>query len=126
MDLQVEMSVPVGRGQTQAGPIFDLQRSRVDSTVVCPVGKTLILGGTRQLTESINVNSETPILGRIPLLQFFFSERGKMRRDRQVLVLVSPQLARAPEDSRPAVEQTQDTLKKSEEPLSILRNRRRQ
>jgi Flp pilus assembly secretin CpaC len=120
LDLNVEMSVPVPQGSSIAGPIYNLKRSRMESTVVCPIGKTLIMGGTKQLTEGININSETPILGQIPVLQFLFSSRTKSKTDRQVLILISPQIARAPIAAAPASDQTVDTQAKADKPLSIL------
>ncbi|MEI8039863.1 MAG: pilus assembly protein N-terminal domain-containing protein [Verrucomicrobiota bacterium] len=122
MDLQVEMSVPVPAGSSPAGPIYNLHRSRIDSTILCPVGKTLIMGGTKQLTEGVHIDSETPGLGKIPVLKFLFSERTKNREDRQVLILISPQIAKAPTVSAPVSDQTANTPEKAAKPLSIMKH----
>ena len=121
LDLQVEMSIPVQQGSSPAGAIYNLKRSRMESTVVCPVGKTLVMGGTKQLTEGVNIDSETPILGKIPVLQFLFSERSKTRQSRQVLILVSPQISRAATAAEATSNQTIDTPEKAAKPLNILK-----
>ena len=121
LDLQVEMSIPVQQGSSSAGAIYNLKRSRMETTVVCPVGKTLVLGGTKQLTEGVNINSETPILGKIPVLQFLFSERSKTKQSRQVLILMSPQISRAAIASNPVSDQTADTQEQAAKPLNITK-----
>ena len=121
LDLQVEMSVPVPQGSSPAGAVYNLKLSRLETTVVCPVGKTLIIGGTKQLTEGININSETPILGQVPVLQFLFSNRSKSKTNRQVLILISPQIASAPTPAPAVSDQTADTPEKASKPLSILK-----
>lgn len=121
LDVQVEMSIPVQQGFSPAGAIYNLKRSRIESTVVCPVGKTLIMGGTKQLTEGVNIDSETPFLGKLPILQFLFSERSKASSSRQVLILISPQIARAPTMAAPVSDQTADSQEKANKSLSILK-----
>jgi hypothetical protein len=121
LDIQVEMSVPVLAGRSQSGPIYDKKETRLESTIACPVGKTLIMGGTKQLTEGITIESETPILGKLPGLQFLFSDRKKDKTARQVLILVSPQMAKAPTSAAPVSDQTADTQEKAAKPISVLK-----
>jgi type II secretory pathway component GspD/PulD (secretin) len=91
----------------------------MDSTIVCPIGKTLVMGGTKQLTEGVSIDSETPILGKIPVLQFLFSERSKTKQGRQLLILISPQISRAPTAAEATSNQTADTEEKAAKPLKI-------
>ncbi len=119
LDVNVELSIPVPSGNSAAGPIFDIQRSRLESTVRCPVGKTLIMAGTQQMTEGININSRTPILGQIPLLSFLFSEKSKSKTERKVLILISPHIAADPTDSQPLVDQTRGVDAQSRRPLRM-------
>ena len=125
LDLEVELSVPVIAGNSPAGPIYDLKRSRISSTILCPIGKTLILGGTKQLTEAINVTG-TPILRDIPVLNFFFSQKNKSFNDRRVLILISPQIASAPTSAPPAVKETVGTIEDANKPLTTLGNKKSQ
>jgi len=119
LDLEVEFSVPVIIGESNGTPIYDLRRSRASSSVSCPIENTLILGGTKQLTEKFTTEG-TPILGKIPLLSFLFSEKKSTRVDRRVLILISPQISRAPTAAPPAVEQTIGTVERSNQPVTNL------
>ena len=121
LDLQVEMSIPVQQGSSPAGAIYNLKRSRMESTVVCPVGKTLVMGGTKQLTEGVNIDSETPFLGKLPVLQYLFSERSKAKSTRQILILISPQISRPATASEATSNQTADTVEKADKPLKITK-----
>lgn len=116
LDMNVELSVPVPK----AGR-FELKQNRMEASISCPIGKTLILGGHKELTEGVQITSETPILGKVPGLQFLFSERDKNKAQRQVLTLVSVQLNKAPKASAPVSDQTADTEEKSAKPLNILK-----
>ena len=116
LDLDVELSVPIAKGQS-----FDLKQNHMETSITCPIGKTVILGGHKELTEGVSIDSETPILGKIPGLQFLFSERTKTKSQRQVITLVSVQLNKAPTASAPISDQTTNTLEKADKPLSILK-----
>ena len=120
LDINTEFSIPVAKGATAAGPIYDVEKSSIESSLLCPSGKTIIMGGTKQLTEAVNIKSAVPILGSIPVLQFLFSERGHVRDDRQILILVSPQIAKAPIATPALVNETSDTEEKAKKPISIL------
>jgi len=88
--------------------------------VLCPVGKTFIMAGTKELFEGIS-NEGVPILRKIPLLSFFFSEKNSKLENRKLLIMISPQIARAPERAAPAVEQTLPVLQEVEKPLTNLK-----
>ena len=120
LDVNLEFCIPVANGTGAAGPIFDMQKSKLESTLLCPVGQTMIMAGTKQLTESINIKSAVPLLSKVPVLQFIFSEKGHLKTDRQILVLVSPQIAGPPTAAQPLVDQTSETTNKANKPLSIL------
>jgi type II secretory pathway component GspD/PulD (secretin) len=124
-DLELELSAPILIGMSPGGPIYDVKRSRISSAVQCGIGKTLIMGGTKQLSEGLNV-SGTPILEKIPILNFLFSERKQTRDARQVLILMSPQMAPLPTSAPPAVEQTAGTLEQVEKPVTTLGGKKKQ
>jgi Flp pilus assembly secretin CpaC len=123
LDLEVELSAPFIQGNSPAGPIYDLKRSRMGSTILCPLGKTLIMAGTKQLTEGLTV-SGTPFLSQIPLLNFLFSQKSQTRDERRVLILISPQISRAPTPAPPAVEQTIGTMQDANKPVTTLREKK--
>jgi pilus assembly protein CpaC len=51
----------------------------------------LVLGGLKQ-TETVRVVKKIPILGEIPVLGFFFSSRQTQQTDKDLLVVVTPEL----------------------------------
>ena len=116
LDMNVELSVPVPKSGR-----FELRQNRMEVSISCPIGKTLILGGHKELTEGVQITSETPILGKVPGLQFLFSERKKDKSQRQVLTLVSVQMSKAPTASAPVSDQTADTEEKAAKPLNITK-----
>ena len=119
LELEVELSVPINKGNSPAGPIYDLKRNRISSSIQCPIGKTLIMGGSKQLTEGVT-RSGTPVLGKVPLMSFLFSEKTETRDERSVLIMISPQIARAPSAAPALVEQTSGTAAEAEKPLTPL------
>jgi hypothetical protein len=119
LDVDLELSTPI-----PAGGDYDLKRNRINSTVLCPVGKTFVMAGTKELFEGITKEG-VPILRNIPLLSFFFSEKGSKLENRKLLILISPQIARAPEKAAPAVDQTIGTVQEVEKPLTNLKPQQR-
>jgi type II secretory pathway component GspD/PulD (secretin) len=117
LDLDLELSTPIPVGQD-----YDLKRNRLNSTVLCPLGKTFIMAGTKELFEGINKEG-VPFLRNIPLLSFFFSEKGSKLENRKLLIMISPQLARAPEAAAPAVEQTIGTVQEADKPVTNLQKK---
>jgi len=95
MDLAVEVSQTVesdiGADVNLVGPT--VQKSEVAAKVSIPDGSTGIIGGL--VSENMNRSrSQTPILGDIPLLGFFFKNRGAQRSKRNLVVLVTPTIVR--------------------------------
>lgn len=64
---------------------------KVETTVQCPDRGGIIIAGMRDIV-SRDLNSSTPILGEIPILQFFFSRKVKSDERRRVIILVSPEI----------------------------------
>src|SRR5262245_9073849 len=64
-----------------------LQKSSVRTTVTMPDGGTLLLGGLK-FYEQVDATSEVPVLGKIPVLSFFFSRKGSYINRRNLLILI--------------------------------------
>jgi len=88
LDMEFELSTPP---VVLANGDYDVQRDRVQSSVDCKVGNTMVLGGVNSLLDGSNVEA-TPILRSIPLLSPFFSQKTNSRTDKQMLILVSPHI----------------------------------
>lgn len=90
LDLNLELSYPM-----PAGDDYDLRRNTISTTISCPLGHTLVLGGMRGLVEQSS-REGVPFLRSVPVLQWLFAEQNRVREDSQVLIMISPNLAGAP------------------------------
>jgi general secretion pathway protein D len=70
---------------------FQTSTTRLVSDVVLEAGDTLVLGG---LSDRVQTNNKTgtTFLGRIPILDFFFSQSTESQVYKSVIVLVTPRL----------------------------------
>jgi type II secretory pathway component GspD/PulD (secretin) len=97
--------VPVGND-------YDLKRNRIETTVNCPLGQTIVLGGMKSLIEQSSTEG-VPFLRSVPAISWFFSEKNNVKQDSKVLILLSPQIAGAPRESAPVSLQTAPALEES-------------
>jgi pilus assembly protein CpaC len=75
---------------------------KASTTVNLNAGEHLVIGGLKQ-TDKVRVVRRVPVLGRIPLLGFFFSNTRVEDVDHDLLVVVSPELVEAAASSLPAL-----------------------
>jgi len=107
VDVNLELSYPVPVGND-----YDLKRNRIETTVNCPIGHTLVLGGMKSLIEQSSTEG-VPFLRSVPAISWFFSEKNNLKQDSKVLILLSPQIAGAPREAPPVSLQTASTLEES-------------
>lgn len=91
MDLDLELSYP-----QPVGGDYDLRRNRINTSVNCPLGNTLVLGGMKGMMEQTGKEG-VPFLRSIPVVSWLFSEKTDLKTDSHILILVSPYLAQEPE-----------------------------
>lgn len=103
LDLELELSYPV-----PVGFDYDLKLNKINTTVTCPLGQTLVMGGMKSLIEQTSTDG-VPFLRSVPVVSWFFSERNERKEDSKVLIMMSPQLAGAPKQAAPVSLQTQST-----------------
>lgn len=72
-------------------------KNKVSSTALLEIGQTLVFGGGTQEEKSKSDDS-TPILGRIPGLQYFFSEKVSVKTNTSLIFLITPRLAETIDD----------------------------
>ncbi len=72
-------------------------KNKLNSTAILDIGQTLVLGGGTQEEKTKTVNS-TPILGQIPGLQYFFSERVSVKTNTSLIFLITPRLVETIDD----------------------------
>lgn len=75
---------------------------KASTTVNLNSGEHLVIGGLKQ-TDKVKVVRRVPVLGRIPLLGFFFTNTRVEDVDRDLLVVVSPELVEAAASTLPSL-----------------------
>ena len=114
VDLDLSLSYPV-----PVGSDYDLKENKVETTINCPLGQTMVLGGMKSLVEQSS-NEGVPFLRSVPIVSWFFSEKNKMMQNNKVLILISPQIVGATTPSRPVSEETTPALKESSKSVDQL------
>jgi len=64
---------------------------KADATVELNSGQSVVLGGLLS-TEEIQTIKRIPILGHIPVLNFFFSRKETTRSETELLIIISPRI----------------------------------
>jgi len=111
LDVNLELSFPVPVGND-----YDLKRNRIETTVNCPLGQTLVMGGMDGLLEQYNQEG-VPFLRSIPVIQWFFAEKNQLQQEQQVLILMSPQIAGRAKARPPVSLETEDTEDRALQPI---------
>ena len=81
-------SVP-GAGASFNVDFPETEVSRVQTRVCVPDGGTLLLGG-QKMTIEVEKESGVPVLSKLPIIGRLFSNRGRIRDHRVLLILVKP------------------------------------
>ncbi len=76
---------------------------RTSTTVRMNAGEYLVIGGLKQ-TDKSNVVRRVPILGHIPLLGFFFTNTVTQNTERELMVVVSPEIVNPATGAMPGLE----------------------
>lgn len=108
LDVNLELSYPVPIGSD-----YDLKRNHIDTTVNCPIGNTLVLGGMKNLVEQTSEEG-VPFLRSIPAISWFFSEKNNRKEDSKILIMISPQIAGAPREAAPVSLETAPAVQEVE------------
>ena len=82
-------SIAVPGGGTVQLPNVSVQQ--VKATINVPDGGTLLLGGQR-LSAEVEHEGGVPILSKIPVINRFFTNRGKIRDEETLLILIKPKI----------------------------------
>jgi pilus assembly protein CpaC len=68
-----------------------LRSRKADATVELNSEQSVVLGGLLA-TEEVKTVKRVPILGRIPLLNFFFSRKETIKSETELIIVVSPRI----------------------------------
>jgi len=67
-------------------PETNIQKSQ--TTVIVPDGGSIVIGGLKDMTV-VDMTSETPWLGKIPIIGFFFSRKGSAKETKHLMIIVT-------------------------------------
>ncbi|MCQ2380186.1 MAG: hypothetical protein MJ025_04615 [Victivallaceae bacterium] len=68
------------------------KRTKIKSSLVCPLGKTTMLAGERELRQTNNGPSGYAFLRHIPIINWFTAVQQDTAEDTQMVMLVYPQI----------------------------------
>ena len=107
-EVRIEVSVP----NADAQGVLSLDKFETQSTTLTQIGESVIISGLVQSLEN-RFREKTPLLGDIPLLKEFFSERTTRTDNKELIVVLTPRPVFPRVDNSPAFsEQRQHLLEK--------------
>jgi general secretion pathway protein D len=83
------------KGVSTLGQTDAVTKTTIQDIVVAVDGKTLALGGLIEESD-IDNSKMVPLLGRIPILGFFFRSKEKLRERKEIVFLVRPHIIESP------------------------------
>jgi pilus assembly protein CpaC len=104
-EVTIEVSVPSAKPQGT----FSLEKFDTKSVAMCKVGESIMLSGLVQ-SLATQFKEKTPLLGDIPLLSMFFSNKQKSNESRELIVLISPKPIFPQADNSPAFSKEREHL----------------
>ncbi len=106
-EVTIEVSVPSGKSQGT----FTLEKFDTKSVAMCKVGESIMLSGLVQ-SLATQFKEKTPLLGDIPILSMFFSNKAKQTETRELIVLITPKPVYPQTDTAPALSTEREHLLK--------------
>ena len=88
LDLDLERGLPPIRD----GEDYIQRKSRTKTSLQCPLGKTAVIAGQKELTFTKNGPAGYAFLRHVPILNWFASFEEDSGEQVQILILVSPEL----------------------------------
>lgn len=93
-------NIPVqqGDGQIENLPVDTVARSTVSGTIVGKDGLAVVVGGL--IEEGVDdLREEVPVVGKIPVLGFFFRRQETGRHRRETIIMIRPYVFNTPQES---------------------------
>lgn len=84
---EVTLQVSVPSKQTKG--TFAIDKYETTSTTMSKIGESILISGLSQSLQT-QFKEKTPLLGDIPVLSAFFSEKSKTRTSRDIVVVITP------------------------------------
>lgn len=109
-EVTIQVSVPTAQA---AGGDLALDKFETTSTTMCKTGESILISGLVQSLEN-RFNEKAPLLGDIPLLKTFFSEKVKSKEKKELVVMLTPRAAFATEAKGGAYSKDREALLEEE------------
>ena len=106
-------SSSIREGQLIDGAIIKDTRE-FETELAVDSGQTMVIGGIL-LEEESETRRATPILGKIPVVKWFFSKRDTVKTVRELVVFITPEVLRSRADDDDLLERAEDRLAELEE-----------
>lgn len=100
-----------------SGGDITLSENTTKQVVTCGLDKTLIIAGSRKISENLS-NKGTPFLRHIPVLKWLFGKDSDSHADERILILICPRVESAESPAQidiPVVESTRFAYDKAGE-----------
>lgn len=85
-DVNQKTPIPMKGGYEEG---YNIEERKYNPSIVCPLGKTVVIGGYRDFKETTAPLVGTPILRNVPILGWFFSNDYESVEDVKIMMLVS-------------------------------------
>ena len=88
--IQNEVSIEVSLPVKDPSGRFTLDKYSTKCTSLCKVGESMVMSGMTQLLASRS-NDRTPLIGDVPLIDLFFSNKTANKDKKEFAIIVTPQ-----------------------------------
>ena len=110
VDLQITQKKPIPMdGGYEEG--YNIEENEYNPSVVCPLGKTVVLAGYKNMVESTMPPAGFPVLRHIPIMNWFVSKEGDSIENVKLMMLVGVKIAKGDEDEAQNVRLSYDDTK---------------
>ncbi len=100
MTIKIDVKMPI---PSSSGTQLSLETYTTENIVSCRLGQSIVLSGLIQNIKNV-LQQKTPLLGSIPILNLFFSNRTKSDTDTELITIITPRITNLPETSLPPYE----------------------
>lgn len=85
-DVNQKTPIPMEGGYQEG---YNIEERKYNPSIICPLGKTVVIGGYRDFKETTAPLVGTPIFRNVPILGWFFSKDSESVEDVKIMMLVS-------------------------------------
>ena len=85
-DVNQKTPIPMEGGYHEG---YNIEERKYNPSIICPLGKTVVIGGYRDFKETTAPLVGTPIFRNVPILGWFFAKDSESVDDIKIMMLVS-------------------------------------